>query len=214
MNINSSVFAFQNFYTDNFSAVKELERIDHISRTNCEDNEEQLFSLEYASFPAKRSSHQLLAEPPIQIKEQRKKIVQKEKPIGITTPMALNEHKYSKWNNGYQKLQSPQPSATDQPPNKMLKPSDGFPSSEKSVKSSAQPFYNYFREPMSPAGKVDRSTSIYRNPLINFNNRNTSFDWFEASRRSQQAPSASISQIDYDPLTLREEFVPSQSGWV
>lgn len=208
--IGQAVFAFQNLYTQNFCAAKELERIDQINQTVCktDDNEAQLFSLEYDSFPAKRSSEQSFAKP-IQfsnknlystpLKEQRKTIAQKERPINITTPMALNEHKYSKGNN-YKKLQQP---------TVISKPSVSFQSSEKTT----QPLNHLFNQnPVTNAVKFDRSTSFYGKPLMN-SNRKTSNDWFEPSRRSQQAEFTTTSQMDSDPSSLQEGFIPSQSGW-
>lgn len=210
----SPMFAFQNFYTQNFSAAKELERIDRINRTNCEanDNDGQLFSLEYNSYPANRSSDQHLAEPPVQMVEPRQNIAPKEVPINRTNPMAINEHKYSKWNHNYKKLQSPQSSVTAASSSAILKSSAGFPNSQKTAKSP-KPFYNRFHDvPMSPAGNVDRATSFYTNPLVDFEKRHTS-DWFQSSEHIHQAASSSNSQIGYNSSTHREGFMPSQTGW-
>lgn len=213
INKESEVFPFQNFCTKNFSAAKELERIDQISQ-EVNDNETPWFSLEYESFPVKRSSYQFIAEPvhlPVQLIEQQKKIAPKEK---TTTQMALNEYKYSKGNNFYKKVPPPVTSL----PSKTKPTADLLSQLRQSTKNpmSTQQIYNFLEDmPMTPAENVNRPSSILSNSSFNFDSQNN--DWFETSRQSQREPSAALfSQLGYASSPLREEFVPSQSrfNWI
>lgn len=231
------MFPFHNFYIKNFSAEKELEKIDQISNGTFEfnDDEGSMFSLDYAWFPTKRSPYQFLSEP-VQLREQQNKWIptkrssyqfevepvqtkeqQKGKSIDITTPMALNEYKYSRWNNNYKKA----PQSTAQPPNTILKSTVGLPSSQKSKSASmsTQQFYNHLDEvPKVSARNTSHSTSFYENVLNNYNDRDTSNGWFGSSQRSQYVAPTTISQMDCDSLSPSwsnpsNEFVPSQSGF-
>lgn len=209
INRKSTVFPFHNLYINNFSAAKELQRIDQISQANNEANDtDTLFSLEYESFPAERSSNPFLFEP-FQMKEHQNKIktnerASKEKTVDKQlVPMALNEYKYSKRNNFYKKLPMPQSSVRSQS-SISLKPST-FSGIRKPTQKdlSTQEFYNHLQEvPMKSAGNIDRSTL---NPLTN--NWNTSNDWFESSQRPQQV---TFSQMGYGASSL-QGFNPSQS---
>lgn len=206
INRSSPVFPFHNFYIENFCAAKALQRIDQLTQMDNDVNEESLFSLEYESFPANRSAHQLFIEP-VTITEYQKNIGQIEKPIDKATPIALNEHKYSKKINFSKKLPPiPQPSV---PATKSIKPSSFVSSQIASQKDmSAQDFYNHLQEvPMTSAENKDR---LATNPSMNFNNWNSSNDWypsndyFDTNRRSQIGYGGS-------PFHHGEEFIPSQS---
>ncbi|KAG4067800.1 hypothetical protein HA402_010486 [Bradysia odoriphaga] len=196
----SPAFPFHDFYIQNFSAAKELERIERISHASKEvsDNEGFFFSLEYDALP---SSYEFLTET-IQTKDQPMRPLHPTKITGKTTPMTLNEHKYSKQSYFHKKLHLSTAGPSTHQSSLKVAP--------QALKSPFLPqYYNYSKEVPKTSGGESRSFFTEpTDPFMNFND-----DWFEStSRRSQLKPTTSIfSQIDYGSSSHQEGFIPSQS---
>ncbi|XP_037028918.1 probable ATP-dependent DNA helicase HFM1 [Bradysia coprophila] len=197
----SPAFPFHDFYIHNFSAAKELERIDRISHASKDVsvNEGFFFSLEYDALP---SSYEFLTET-TQTKDQPMRPLQPTKITGKTTPMTLNEHKYSKQSYFHKKLQMPQLSTAG--------PSTHHPPLKVAPQVPQSPFLPQYYSYSKGVSKVSggESRSFFTEPTDPFMND----DWFEStSRRSQQKPTSSIfSQIDYGSSSHQGGFIPSQS---
>ncbi|KAJ6637700.1 putative ATP-dependent DNA helicase HFM1 [Pseudolycoriella hygida] len=204
VNKDVPVFPFHNFYIRNFSAAKELERIDQISQEKNEDNlvEGLTFSLEHQPFPPSKSSVQHLPEP---IKRPQHPVVQKKDTFSISSPMTTNEYRYSKWNDSYKNLELSPSSEPVQLHNETLRYSQRFLSSQAATPT--QQFFNYFQDDrMSSTQSNNQTTLNYTKPLLNFSNRNT---W---SRQSQESGPFTTSQIGNN--SFLEDFpFQSQFDW-
>lgn len=211
------MFPFYDSYIERFSAAKELERMDQMNDNDNDDTEESPFSLEYDTVPR---SNPMMSSKPIRIVE----IAEPARPIDkISTPIALNEHKYTKRNNFYCKQ-------TPRSPTKVSFRKD-VPSFQSSQKTQAWPlstqhFHKYWEEkPMASNNTADS--------LINRNNRNTPNEWFESSGRLAETGLSQLSHSgnrdrrftglswssqyhsdrtpDYGTSSCVDEFFPSQS---